>query len=457
MKRVSALVLVCLISLAVCAGNKDWKRMKQVLAEIKQPTFADRSYSIIDYQQQGDTLFTKAINRAIEVCSQAGGGKVVVPAGTFYTGPIRMKSNVNLHLSEGAVLKFITDVAQFPIVLTRIEGIDCYNLSPLIYAYGEENIAVTGKGILDGQASHDNWFNAARVRNITLPDGSIGNEKELLNRALDNDLPMEQRVFQGKYGMRPQFINFYKCKNILLEDIELNHSPFWLIHPLLSENVILRRVKMNSHGGNNDGCDPESCKNVLIEDCYFDTGDDCIAIKSGKNGDGRKWNIPSENLIVRNCLMKDGHAGVAIGSEMTGGCRNVWVENCKMDSPHLQRIIRIKSNPLRGGVVENVYVRNIEVGVCDLAILGIELRYWRTEKGDYLPLFRNIHIDRVNSQKSRFAVHVDGLPGYQQAQDIYLSNCDIQGVTDDRLNVLEGAKNVQFKNVKINGKKFVLK
>ena len=450
-----SLMLAMIVVASTFAGNKHWKQMNKVLKEIKQPVFADRTFNITDYKKPAETLFTSAINTAIETCSKAGGGTVLVPSGTFPTGPIRMKSNVNLHLSDGAVLKFITDADQFPVVLTRIEGIDCYNLSPLIYAYEEENIAVTGRGILDGQASHDNWFNAARVRNITLPDGTIGNEKTLLNRALDNDLPMEQRVFKGKYGMRPQFINFYRCKNILLEDIELNHSPFWLIHPLMSENIILRRVKMNSHGGNNDGCDPESCKNVLIEDCYFDTGDDCIAIKSGKNGDGRKWNIPSENIIVRNSIMKDGHAGVAIGSEMTGGCRNVWVTDCKMDSPHLQRIIRIKSNPQRGGVVENVYARNIEVGVCDLAILGIELRYWRTETGDYLPLFRNIHIENVTSQKSRFAVHVDGLPGHQQAQDIYLSNCKINGVTDPRLNILEGSKNVHFKNVFINGTKYV--
>lgn len=174
----------------------------------------------------------------------------------------------------------------------------------------------------------------------------------------EDSIPFKERVFMRENGIRPQFINLYKCKNILLEGFTLNRSPFWLIHPLLSENITVRKVKMQSHGYNNDGCDPESCRNVLIEDCDFDTGDDCIAIKSGRDEDGRYWNIPSENIIVRHCRMKDGHAGVAIGSEVTGGCRNVWVENCTMDSPELDRIIRIKSNAMRGGEVE-IYLSGI--------------------------------------------------------------------------------------------------
>ena len=435
----------------VLAANP-WRQAKNVEKTIVTPVFPDRTFLVTDYYRAGDTLYTEAINNAIVACSTQGGGKVVVPKGEFKTAAIHMRSNVNLHLEEGAVLRFTTDRRLYPIVLTRIEGIDCYNLSPLIYAYGEKNIAVTGKGLLDGQATFDNWLHPDWLWKITLPDGTEGKEKDLLNRALEQQWPMEKRVFEGKYGMRPQMINFYKCKNILLEDFEINRSPFWLIHPLMSENITLRRLKLVSHGYNNDGCDPESCHNVLIEDCFFDTGDDCIAIKSGKDDDGRRWMIPSENIIVRRCQMRDGHAGVAIGSEITGGCSNVWVEDCKMDSPHLNRIIRIKSNPNRGGEVQNVYVRNVEVGTCDLAILGIELNYWHVNEGRYYPYFHNIRFENVTSKKSRFVLHVEGIEGRVQARDISFKNCRFEGVSDPAVCQLIGTGNVSYKNVTVNGK-----
>ena len=311
-----ALTALLLLSPSGMRGANPWKQMKKVEKLITVPTFPDRQYLITDFHRPGDTIYTDAINKAIQAYSMQGGGKVVVPRGTYTTAAIHLRSGVNLHLEEGAVLKFSTDRRLYPVVLTRIEGIDCYNLSPLIYAYNEHDIAVTGKGILDGQATFDNWLHPDTLWKVPLPDGQVGKEKDWLNKALEQQWPMDKRVFEGRIGMRPQFINLYKCKNILLEDFEINRSPFWLIHPLMTENITLRRLKLNSHGYNNDGCDPESCRNVLIEDCFFDTGDDCIAIKSGKDDDGRRWMIPSENIIVRRCQMKDGHAGVAIGSEM---------------------------------------------------------------------------------------------------------------------------------------------
>lgn len=332
--------------------------MTEVNNQIVPPVFPEGSFVITDYHDVKDTLYTNAINRAITICSEQGGGKVIIPDGEFLTAPIRLKSNVNLHLSDSTVLKFTTDPFFFDLVQTRIEGIDCYNISPLIYAYGETNIAITGNGVMDGQADSSNWLSENRIRGIVQEDGKKINEKTLLYEMKEDSIPFKERVFMRENGIRPQFINLYKCKNILLEGFTLNRSPFWLIHPLLSENITVRKVKMQSHGYNNDGCDPESCRNVLIEDCDFDTGDDCIAIKSGRDEDGRYWNIPSENIIVRHCRMKDGHAGVAIGSEVTGGCRNVWVENCTMDSPELDRIIRIKSNAMRGGEVE-IYLSGI--------------------------------------------------------------------------------------------------
>lgn len=424
-----------------------------VLSNIQSPKFPGRIYNILSFYQSGDSLYTNAINRAIKQCNAEGGGKVVIPKGTYETGPIRMLSNVNLHLEDGAVLRFTTDARLFPTVLTRIEGIDCYNISPLIYAYEAENIAITGKGILDGQATKENWYHISRMRPKI--DGVKTSEKALLNGMLERQVPIRERVFFGAAGYRPQFINLYKCKNILLEDFELNRSPFWLLHPLMSENITVRRVKMFSHNGNNDGCDPESCRNVLIEDCDFDTGDDCIAIKSGKDADGRRWNIPCENIIVRNCRMRDGHAAVALGSEITGGVKNVWVKDCQMSSPNLDRIIRIKSNPVRGGEVSNVTVSGLQVGECKLAILGIELKYWRTYTGQYLPLFHDIHLENIKSQKSKYLIHVDGdETDKDQLHNITFVNCDFQGIASPDINSFKNIKNLSFKGVKVNGKKF---
>ena len=445
-----AVILMASLTTTASAGNP-WKQMKKVEKNIVAPKFPKRYFVITDYYNGTDSLFTDAINEAIADCSMKGGGYVIIPNGTFHTAAIHMRSNVNLHLNDEATLIFSTDPTLYKPVLTRIEGIDCYNLSPLIYAYGEENIAVTGKGVLDGQSNFSTWLEENRLWKVVLPDGTIGNEKSLLNKALEEQWPIEKRAFTGERGMRPQFIHFYKCKNILLQDFTIHQSPFWLIHPLMSENITLRRLHLDSHGYNNDGCDPESCRNVLIEDCYFNTGDDCIAIKSGKDDDGRKWMLPSENIIIRNCVMRDGHAAVAIGSEITGGCSNVWVENCQMDSPNLVRIIRIKSNPNRGGEVKNIYVRNLDVGVCDLAILGIELKYWKVETGKYYPYFHNIQLENITSHKSRYLLHIDGFTDRVQAKDIIIKNCKFEGVTEKEINHVIGAGNIQYKNVTVNG------
>lgn len=448
------LLLICLIGLfsmsAQAAGN--WKQMEKTLKRIVAPSFPDKDYVITDFHSEGDKLYTNAIQKAIDKCSEDGGGRVVIPDGTFLTGPLRMKSNVNLHLSDKAVLQFSTDASIFPTVLTRIEGIDCYNISPLIYAYEAENIAVTGKGVLDGMADNTNWLSKERRKIQKSSTGEIG-EKVLLVEMKTKRTPIVERRFEGMKGMRPQFINFYSCKNILIEDVTINRSPFWLIHPLLSKNVTVRGVKMDSHGVNNDGCDPESCTDVLIDSCYFNTGDDCIAIKSGKDEDGRVWNIPSKNIIIRNSIMNDGHAGCAIGSEITGGCENVWVTDCKMGSPNLDRIIRIKSNPQRGGEVKNIYVRNIDVDVCKLAILGIEMKYWFCDSGDYPPYFHNIYMENIHSRGSQYVLHTDGLPGKNWTNGIFFSDCTFENVSNSEINQIIGTENVSFKNCNANGKK----
>lgn len=451
--------IICLSTVLFTACTQSeptpWEAIQEVEKQIVEPIFPNKTYLITDYHQADDTLYTEAFRQAIGECAKQGGGKVIVPKGEYLTGPIRLESNVNLHFEEGTIVRFITDPAQFPTVLTRIEGIDCYNISPLIYAYKANDIAITGAEILDGQADDTNWFCPERISGIQRKDGTKINEKTVLYEMKEDSIPVEQRLFIGENGIRPQFINLYQCKNILLEGFTLYRSPFWLIHPLLSENITIRQVKMQSHGRNNDGCDPESCKNVLIEDCDFDTGDDCIAIKSGRDEDGRRWNIPCQNIIVRNCQMKDGHAGVAIGSEITGGCHHVWVEDCQMDSPQLDRIIRIKSNAIRGGEVKDIFVRNITVGECRQSILGFELKYWHVNDGPYLPYFHHIYLENITSKKSQYVLHLDGFEDKIQARDIFITNCQFNGVTKPEINQITGVENIKFKDVTINGETYI--
>ena len=253
-------------------------------------------------------------------------------------------------------------------------------------------------------------------------------------------------------GLRPQLINLYACRRVLIEDVTLLNSPFWVIHPLFCESLTVKGVHVYNRGPNGDGCDPESCKNVLIEDCTFDTGDDCIAIKSGRNQDGRRWNIPSENIIVRNCLMKNGHGGVVIGSEISGGYRNLYVENCRMDSPDLDRVIRIKTSTCRGGVIENIFVRNITVGQCREAVLRINLQYENRERCQrgYDPVVRNVHLKNVTCQKSELGVLIIGLDDDSHVSNVSVEDCRFDNVSRGG-NDIRGAHDVTFRNLYING------
>ncbi|MBO5977461.1 MAG: glycoside hydrolase family 28 protein, partial [Bacteroidales bacterium] len=268
-------------------------------------------------------------------------------------------------------------------------------------------------------------------------------------------LPLHQRTFTPDNYMRPQFVNFYRCNTALIEDVTLLNSPFWVIHPLFCDDLIVRGVTVRNHGPNGDGCDPESCKNVLIEDCVFDTGDDCIAIKSGRNADGRKWNVPSENIVVRRCHMADGHGGIVIGSEISGGYRNLFVEDCTMDSPNLDRVVRIKTSNCRGGVIENIYVRNIEVGECREAVVRINLAYEPRENCDrsFDPIVRNVYLENINCQKSQYGIYLHGLDNVTNIDNINLKDCNFNGVTS-KGNFMAGlVGSVSLDNVKINGKK----
>ena len=431
-----------------------WKEVYPMIErQIIAPVFREVVYNIADYGAvpgNPDILNDKFINSTIVRCSKDGGGVVLIPGGTWHTGPIVLKSNVNLRIDDGAVLLFTADTGKYPRVLTRWEGMDCYNSSPMIYAYEQENIAITGKGTIDGGASAENWWGMPRLNPV---EGYPHRGRTLLSDWNEAGTPVEDRIMYVNDHLRPQMINLYKCRNILISGVTLTRPAFWTVHPLLCENLTVRDVTMITEGApNGDGCDPESCKNVLIEDCYFDTGDDCIAIKAGRNFDGRKWNIPSENIIVRNCRMKNGHGGVVIGSEISGGFRNLFVENCEMDSPSLDRVIRIKTNNCRGGVIENIYVRNVDVGQCNEAVLKINLVYEPNENctRDFPPLVRNVYLDNVKCQQSRYGVYLAGYDEMKNISNVNLIDCEWNNVRSD--NRIEGlVEDLKFVNTNING------
>ena len=387
-------------------------------------------------------------------CHNAGGGKVVVPQGTFYTGPITLLSHVNLHIEKGATLKFSTNPTDyFPAVLSRWEGIDCYNAHPLIYAYQAENIALTGEGTLDGQGSKTDWWYMKGGRHTVegMPDQITSGGRARLFGAAENGIPVEERIMTPDDALRPPFVSFMNCTSALIEGVYITNSPFWVIHPIFCQDLIVRGVRINSHGPNNDGCDPESCKNVLIENCVFDTGDDCIAIKSGRNNDGRKWNIPSENIVVRCCQMKDGHGGVVVGSEISGGY--LYVEDCEMDSPNLDRVVRIKTNACRGGVIENLFVRNVRVNECNEAVMRINLLYEPNEdcNAAFPPVVRNVYLSNVTSQKSKYGIIIDGFEDKANVYNIHVTDCEFNNVSKGNTRISGMTENICLDNLKING------
>lgn len=403
-----------------------WDAVPGILARIKAPTFPARDFVITNHgATPGGADCTDALRQAIAACHAAGGGRVVVPPGEFHTAAVHLKSNVNLHVSEGATLKFIFDPAKYPLVLTRWEGVECMNYSALIYAFEQENIAVTGKGTLDGGANFDTWW-AWNRKQPGQPTRQVPGRNQLFAQG-EQGVPVAERVHGEGSFLRPNFIQPYRCKNVLLEGLKIINSPMWEINPVLCTNVIVRGLDINSHGPNNDGCDPESCRDVLIEDCIFDTGDDCIAIKSGRNNDGRRLAVPSENLIIRNCTMKDGHGGVVLGSEISGGVRNVFVENCRMDSPHLERALRFKNNAVRGGILENVFMRHVEIGRVAEAVLTIDLLYEEGARGPHRPVVRNVELSHVTSKITPRVMFIAGFDG-AVIDDIRIIDSKFQGV-----------------------------
>ena len=432
-----------------------WARVPSILARIAPPRIARRTFPVTRYGAKGDGASdcTAAFQRAIAACAAAGGGRVVFPGGTFLTGPIQLRSRVNLEVQEGATVKFVTDPKAYErYVLTRFEGVELMGLSPLIYAANATDIAITGRGTLDGQASPTVWWpwkgQAAHGWKQGMAHQAAARAR-LFEMAERND-PVAARRFGVDSSLRPPFIQPYGCTNVLVEGVAIKNSPMWEINPVLCRNVIVRGVRIESHGPNNDGCNPESCRDVLIERCLFDTGDDCIAIKSGRNADGRRVNVPTQNVIVRDCEMRDGHGGVTLGSEISGHVRNVYVERCRMDSPQLDRALRFKNNAMRGGILEHVYMRDVQVGQVADAVLQVDFLYEEGTKGGFPPVVRDVELLRVTSKKSNHGLY---LRGYDKGtiEDIRVIDCTFDGVA--KPDVVEHVRGLVRRNVTVNGQK----
>lgn len=432
-----------------------WKNMERVLERIKVPIFQGKQFDITSFGAKANgQLCTQAIKKAIEACHAAGGGRVLVPKGTFLTGAIHLLSNVELHVSEGATLLFSTNPQDYlPVVRTRFEGSELYNYSPLIYAYEQENIAITGTGMLDGQASLESWWywvngKKSREDNLQNQPHSI---PRLLNLVAEGK-PLEQRIFGENAYLRPSFIQPFMCKNILVEGVTIKRPPMWMLHPVLSENITVRNVKFYSQGApNGDGCNPEASKYILIEDCVFNTGDDCIAIKSGRNRQGYDGGLPTENIIIRNCKMQDGHGGIVIGSETSGGVRNVYAYDCEMSSPHLERALRLKSNKYRGGVIENIFVKNIKVGQVRNAAIIINQNYFEKAASGKIryTTYRNIFVENMTCEKADYAIQLLGLKEHP-IENVKIINSSFNNIKKE--SILESVNNLLLEKVSINGK-----
>lgn len=368
--------------------------VQKIIKDIRLPAFPAQDFSITAYGalSGGTDDCLSAFTAAIQACHDAGGGCVVVPSGTWLVnGPITLLSNVNLYLeSADTIVLFGTDPAFYPTVLTQFEANPCYNYSPFLYAYQANNIAVTGLGTFDGQASTTAWWpwkgsatygNDPSSANPIIAGNQAAESDALKNSADEQSyLPWSERVLgytpafgpnasTGKMSfLRPNFVGFWGCEVVLIEGVTFTRSPMWIVAPVLCTDVTVRGVTVESLGTNNDGCDPVCCSGVLIDGCTFNTGDDCIAIKSGRGGDGFNFSPdgtggprPSYNIVIQNCKMAEGHGGVTLGSEISGGVYNVYAQNITMSSTNLYAALRLKSNSGIGGYIRNIYMRNINV------------------------------------------------------------------------------------------------
>lgn len=414
--------------------------------EIREPFFAARSFCAGDYGARPDgSDVTIAFCRVIDACAVSGGGHVVVPAGTYVTGPIHLKSNVDFHMEEGAVLDFVDDPkAYLPAVPSSWEGLECWNYSPLVYAYGCTNVALTGRGLLRPRM--------AKWREIMEESKTdIASARALLYKWGSEDYPVEKRIMPEACAavMRPQLIQFNRSKDVLIEGVRIKESPFWTIHLLLCDGVTVRNVEVDAHGFNNDGIDIEMTRNVLVDGGVFNAGDDGFVFKAGRNRDGWRIGVPTENVLVRNAHVRFAHSLLCVGSEMSAGVRNVCVENCRVDD--CWRLFYVKTNARRGGFVDNIELRNVRAGKVDEVFkVDTDVLYqWRK-----LPTYEErithisrLAVDHVTVEEAKNVIIVNG-DGRNPVDGMAFRDVVVGRVTEAPVDV-RAAKQIDFSGLRV--------
>ena len=444
-----------------------WKEVPGILARINPPVFPKRDFNITQFGAVGDNKAdcTQAFEKAIAKCHEAGGGRVVVPAGEFVSGAIRLRSNVNLHVSAGATIRFTRDMKKYPLVFTRWEGVELMNFSPFIYAFEQENIAITGKGTIDGNCDCEHWWPWKGRVNCGWKKGDPNqdNDRNQLFDMAEKRVPVAERVFGEGHFLRPQFIQPYRCKNVLIEGVTVQNPPNWTMNPGLCEDVSILNVKVHNSpiAQNSDALDLESCRRVIVRDCTFDTGDDGICLKSGKDAAGRRIGVATEDVLIEGCTVYHAHGGFTIGSEMSGGVRNIRVDNCTFMGTDTG--LRFKSTRGRGGAVEKIYVSNVRMMDIPGDAINFNLFYGGKSPLDETagivetnfppvteetPQFRDIRIENVVCRGAKNAIVLQGLPEVplRAFRLKSVSTTSQQGVS------VTDAENIIFENVRVENK-----
>lgn len=390
-----------------------------IVAKIQTPSFPDRTI-VVPVSGEADALML--LQEAIDSCSAQGGGTVWVNEGEYeLNGTLWMKSNVNLHLEEGAFLKFSGRGDDYlPVVPTRWEGTELLGRSAMIYANGAENMAITGRGGIHGRGAEEMACWGMPPGTVEFEENIHGTHGETVEAAdvnrlrewggqqsSDNPTPELLAFGEGTF-LRPCLVEFRDCKRVLIEGITLRDSPFWCLHPLYCQDVIVRGISIWSYSPNNDGCDPESSERVLIEDCFFCTGDDAVAIKSGRDADGRRVGRPSRDIVIRRCNFQSKCNGLCIGSEMSGGVEGIYMDSVQIGN--VKNALLFKSNKDRGGYIRNVWVRNIDIQSAAGAVLRFENNYFGYRGGEFPSQYEDFHIQQVHAGRSdSYAIYYDGL------------------------------------------------
>jgi polygalacturonase len=418
---------------ALAAGPLPWLAANTILSQTTVPTFPNTTFNVTAYGAKGDnaTDNTSAFQKAISACNASGGGQVVVPSGTYVTGAIYLKSNVNLHLNSGVTLMFSGDASKYPTVLTRYEGIECMNHSPMIYAFGETNIALTGSGILDA-SNTKSWNQGSNRAGVLEP---------LVSK------PPSQRNVVGK--LRSTFVEPYSCTNVLIQGVTLRNSIFWQLHPTLCKNVTVDGVTTSTAGVNSDSCDPECCDHVVIKNCTLRAGDDNIAIKSGRDADGRRVNTPTQNVVIWNNKFQGPSGAITLGSELTGGIQNIYAYSNATTGSGTGFALFVKSNTQRGGFARNVNVDTFNGSHFGQSVVFVTMTYFG-QTGTFLPDFSGpFTLNNFVVTTAPRVLDLEGLSN-DNVGNVALSNSTFTNITH-ATNIISHVTKVTYTNVKING------